>query len=91
MAKFISSDKPNCIHREQTTFKEPMNGDSYLLSCLPTTKQRETIFPAVEHEMRNFVCHNKGRTLTEVVWEINAEGNISTAEQVIKRIEKIMQ
>jgi len=40
--------------------------------------------------MRNLACHNKRRTLTEVVWEINAEGNISTAEQVIKRIEKIM-
>ena len=36
------------------------------------------------------MCHNKRRTLTEVVQEINAEGNISTAEQVIKRIEKIM-
>jgi hypothetical protein len=23
------------------------------------------------------MCHNKGRTLSEVVWEINAEGNIS--------------
>jgi hypothetical protein len=41
--------------------------------------------------MRNLVYHNKGRTLTEVVWEINAEENISTAEQVIKRIQKIMQ
>jgi hypothetical protein len=37
------------------------------------------------------VCHNKGRTLIEVVWEINAVGNILTAEQVIKTIEKIMQ
>jgi hypothetical protein len=40
--------------------------------------------------MRNLVCHNKGNTLTEVIWKINAEGNISMAEQVIKRIEKIM-
>jgi len=63
---------------------------SYLLSCLPTTKYRETIFPAVEYGMRNLVCHNKGRTLTDVVWEINAEGNISRAEHLIKRIEKIM-
>jgi len=35
------------------------------------------------------MCHNTGRTLSEVVWEINAEGNISMAEQVINRIEKI--
>jgi hypothetical protein len=40
--------------------------------------------------MRNLVCHNKGRTLPGVVWEINAEGNIPMAEQVTKRIEKIM-
>jgi hypothetical protein len=39
--------------------------------------------------MRNLVCHNKGVTLTEVVWEINAEGNISKAEHVEKWREKI--
>jgi hypothetical protein len=63
---------------------------SYLLSSLPTIVHRETIFPAVEYGMKNLVCHNKGRTLTEVVWEINAKGNTSKAKHVTKRIEKIM-
>ena len=35
--------------------------------------------------MRNLVYHNKRKTLTGVVWEINAEENISTTEQVINR------
>jgi len=62
---------------------------SYLLSCLPTAKYRKTIFPAVEYGMRNLMCHNKGRTLSEVVWEINAEENISMREQVIKEYRKL--